>query len=308
MKWYNPKSLFYNVLLFLIFFSLLISFDAKSFAWIHLLIFSGIMIWLPIVLKHEYQKALLPESLHQWVLPAGLFHLPGLLLPNGWWAGLFSLPWLLLAIAASIAVIKRSHIRQAAHLIRVSAYLFWIVGAFWNSCSHFGVQPLNFSPVIVLLTAAHFHFAGFLLTSLLVYLVESRTISSYLTSILFSIELIAIPLTAVGIVLTHYTGQLLIESIGGIMTAIAGGGISLSFFYLGIRKTRALWIIGSTLLFLGMVLAFLYASRGAFPIAGLDIPFMYRVHGSTNALALGLLVLQTFLSERQHKRQRLFSS
>ena len=244
---------------------------------------------------------LLPASIYRWVLPVGLFHLPCLLLADGWWAGWFTLPWLLLAIAASIAVIKRSQIRKASHLIRIGAYLFWIVGAFWNSCSHFDIQPLNFSPVIVLLTAAHFHFAGFLLTSLLLYLVESRTIPNALTIILFSIELIAIPLTAAGIVLTHYTGVLLVETTGGIMTAIAGAGISLSFFYLGIRKSKALWVTGGLLLFLGMVLAFLYAIRGCFPVAGLDIPFMYRIHGSINALALGLLVVQTFIIEVHSK-------
>lgn len=83
-----------------------------------------------------------------------------LVLSSGPIAGALALPWL---VSAALLVARQ---RRVAPLTLVP--LLWLpASAAWLVADRFGIQPLDFDQSIVLLTAAHFHHAGFGVSALL---------------------------------------------------------------------------------------------------------------------------------------------
>ena len=79
------------------------------------------------------------------------------------------LPWFLLAIlngGQSLFAFSRKPERNLPGLAVLASDLYLPVGAVWALFDQFHFQPLGFSGIIVLLTAVHFHYAGFALPRL----------------------------------------------------------------------------------------------------------------------------------------------
>ena len=79
-------------------------------------------------------------------------------------AGLLSVPWLLLGAACGLMGLfrlRRGGVRSVDELCMNAAIIYWPVGCLWLVISRLGMNPLEFSDDIVLLTAVHFHYAGF---------------------------------------------------------------------------------------------------------------------------------------------------
>ena len=79
-------------------------------------------------------------------------------------AALLSLPWL--AVTALISLegllrIARRGLAPLSDLCRDAGLVFLLVGGLWTTASRWGMRPLDFDEAIVLLTANHFHYAGF---------------------------------------------------------------------------------------------------------------------------------------------------
>jgi hypothetical protein len=84
-------------------------------------------------------------------------------------SGILAIPWLVVVLARAIGRVAGIWKRRAslAHLadglVADAAMAYLAVGAVWAVISRVGLRPLDFDDRIVLLTAVHFHVAGFVL-------------------------------------------------------------------------------------------------------------------------------------------------
>ncbi len=86
-------------------------------------------------------------------------------LPTGTLAAAFAIAWLLVCASLALRGLRRLWRYRAQSFSQFcfaigEAYV--IVGGTWLVASRLGLQPVGFQEPIVLLTAVHFHFAGFL--------------------------------------------------------------------------------------------------------------------------------------------------
>src|SRR5262249_31700122 len=99
-------------------------------------------------------------------LPAAMLLGGAFLLPQGFLAAALAVPWL--ALTGLIALIGLGRIWQHGHgplheLCMDAGLVYVAVGGAWAVLDRLGTRPLGFESVIVLLTAIHFHYAGFVL-------------------------------------------------------------------------------------------------------------------------------------------------
>jgi hypothetical protein len=230
--------------------------------------------------------------------------------PAGPLAGLLTLGWLgltglvgLLGVAHFLAR-GRFDIREAT----IAAGLIYLpVGGGWLALSRLGLNPLGFDDLIVLLTAVHFHYAGFaapLITGLTGQVVFSfPALAQKLYRGSAAGVIIGPPLVAVGITLSpllELAGALVLATSLGIVAWLTG------FIVLRTVTSRPAQIgltVSAICLIIGMVFTYLYAV-GEFTGAPLiSIPQMVRIHGLVNSLGfalgglLGWNIRQTDLNE-----------
>ena len=217
--------------------------------------------------------------------------------PGTGFSDLLALPYLILsaslAITAAVDMMGFSRF-NLLELVRVFALGYWATGAFWALCSLAGFQPWDFDPVIVTLTAAHFHVAGFVFATAGYKLLQFNNNRS---TRLLGLGLIAgMPLVAFGITASKLGMPSWIESCSGlffVMLALLLGYLHVKMaFHQQINSiSRWCWGISSICLFAGMCMAAMYALRFYYPMPFFQIPNMKIWHGSINAIGFGWLVL-----------------
>jgi hypothetical protein len=140
-------------------------------------------------------------------------------------------------------------------------------------------------PTIVLLTAVHFTFAGFVLalSGALAYLARpARWLEFGLGTLV-----VGIPVTAVGflgVALAGWTGALLVS--GGGLTV--GAAMLLVASSMPGRTARWLARTAGVSLLVSMPLAIVYATGTFTGSAWLDLPTMARTHGALNVLGFAI--------------------
>ncbi|MEA2621903.1 MAG: hypothetical protein QOH61_813 [Chloroflexota bacterium] len=214
--------------------------------------------------------------------------------PPGPLAAAMALPWLAfaygLAAAATLHGLRRLpqllHPRRAAELAGVVAAGFLAVGGTFIVVDRLGIEPLGFSGTIVMLTAVHFHWAGFGLLAVGAWLAGRRPRLGPLALGLMA----GIPVTAAGFVL----GSSVLSALGALMTGASGIGIGLALLlgrslHPGARRL-GLALAGLALL-IGMPVGIAWASALALGTTFLDIDAMVRTHGALNAVAVTLAAL-----------------
>jgi hypothetical protein len=227
-------------------------------------------------------------------LPAAVLLVLAFALPPGDVAAALSLPWLLTTGLISLAGLF--HIRKRGlipweELCLDAGLVYLVIGGGWAVLSRWGMRPLEFEAIIVLLTAIHFHYAGFvlpLLTGLAVRDVKgtwARLVPLGVTA--------GVPLVAVGITATQLGLGTVLESFAACLTALAGMGTAALHLRLSLdparpRVARLLWLVASLALGFSMLLAALYGCRFFLPVERLDIPWMRAWHGTANAVGFGL--------------------
>jgi hypothetical protein len=212
-----------------------------------------------------------------------------LLLPTGTWAGLLAIPWMLFTyILAGIGLVHFfRHVRSLNEQLCYSAALVYVaVGGTWAMVSRSGMQVMDFEPTIVLLTAVHFHYAGFALPLLSGLAIRTMT-RHHLVRLMILLIIVGIPLVGVGI-----AGDPLVEIIAvGILTA---GCVGLALVQLGIalrcslEPARGLLLVSSLSLLLGMLLAVIYGMGEYRGEQLLGIPLMIPLHGIANSAGFSL--------------------
>jgi hypothetical protein len=213
-------------------------------------------------------------------------------LPRGLLAGGLVLPWLAAVGALGIGALWRlvDEIRSGRHRAEPATLGFAIAVGFlaaaagWALVDRLGLQPFGFGKTIVLLTAVHFHVAGFVLTLAAVLVARARPGPLSIGALVGLI--IGTPLTALG-----FFGLPAINWLGAIVVAISGIGVGLGTIATsGDRASaasRLLRVAGATLL-VTMPLAAAYATGTAFGIPFLDVPAMAAIHGGLNVVGFAV--------------------
>lgn len=168
------------------------------------------------------------------------------------------------------------------------------VGGGWAVLDRAGIRPLDFEPIIVLLTAVHFHYAGFLLP-LTTGLAASRSGPRLQGAVAVGV-LAGVPLVAVGISTTQLGLSPLAECLAALWLVAAASltawlHLQLTWDSRWSRSARLLWGSAGATLLASMGMAAMYGLRAYLPadvITWLDIPTMQAIHGTGNALGFGL--------------------
>ena len=272
--------------------------------WVELLVLLGAMIFVPMAMQ---QSGILTKKAERgvaiwstWALLLAYLQEPGIV------AALFALPWLLVSIGLFERALQKLLLSPLALVDKVqfAAYLYFPIGPLAAFSDRLGWAPLDFSPIIILLTAAHFHYAGFLLPWVLGNLLGRKVPSFWQHGVAWAV-LLGIPAVAVGITSAQFGVDPWLETFAATLMALGGLGVAFWHGGLALESSRTLYqrlaILGLFLcLGTGMILALLYGWRNYFPLPFLSIPWMYALHGTMNSLGVGLfgiLVYQKTLAD-----------
>ncbi len=202
--------------------------------------------------------------------------------------------WLIFAVTTALFGLwrlRRPELRVAEELSFDAALLYLPVGAVWLVMSRLGFQPLGFGETIVLLTAVHFHFAGFA-APVLAGLAGRRLLDTPSLQSIFRFAVLGIiggtPLVAAGITFSPLVGLVgtLVISIGLLLLAVL-----VSFKIVpAVRSAVAqvFLLISSLSTVPAMLLACVYAYSLATQTLIVDIPQMATTHGILNAFGFAL--------------------
>lgn len=207
-----------------------------------------------------------------------------------------ALPWTVLTMvigwAGVIGLTRRVH-RDVSTLMIDVGCLFLALGGVWAFLDRSGIRLWGFDEVIALLTAVHFHYAGFLLLIVTGWAARELGISKTAAVTCLAV-MIGVPLTALGILAAHFKWDARWEAFAATFMALSGWLVAWLHLRLATQRTdaarpvRVLWTVCSAALFFSMALAVLYALRSFVQVPVLDIPHMRAVHGSLNAVGFGL--------------------
>jgi len=228
----------------------------------------------------------------RWQPLAALLLAIAFVVPAGVAAGLCALPWFAVTALLAFAGLDRLRRRLVApgELAITGGLVYVAVGGIWTLFSRLGLRPLAFDPSIVLLTGVHFHYAGFMLPVLTGFAAAARP--GRLADAAVVGVLAGVPMVAVGITATQlgYGGAL--EGIAAVATALAAALVGALHLRLATERARApraraLWTVAAIALLGSMGLAALYGMRGAAVLPSLDVPTMWALHGTANAVGFG---------------------
>ncbi|NUN99921.1 MAG: YndJ family transporter [Saprospiraceae bacterium] len=261
--------------------------NARQDEWARLLLALAVLVWTPLA----FQLLHYAQRFAVWTGMAGILLAVSLFFPSGLAMGTLACGWLLVALwAFQQGVARLREWRNLPGNMAIGAgQVFLLVGSLWAVFDRFGWRPLGFDPAIVLLTAVHFHYAGFLFPLLAGWLQElSPGVANRLAALL---AILAIPMTAVGITVMQVSGVYWPEAIAAAVVALSGWLCGFGYLRLAMRGgtpfgARFAAIALALCLFFTMTLALGYAMRGYYPLEFLNIPSMRAWHGSVNALGV----------------------
>ncbi len=264
----------------------------QSAVWVELLALSAVAAGVPLVWLIVFS-----DKVPGWLWGSAGALIIAFQLEAGFWAGILAVGWL---VSASFALYQYGGWRSKMARLRSGVALAWWVAAVWAVIHALGLQPLGFSELIVLLTAAHFHYAGIMLLALTALLHEASGKPGLYYWGLFT--MLGIALVALSITLTKVSGWIAAEAWSSLWMGAAGIGISVVHFQLGRKErylVRGLWYAAGISLITGMLLAITYGLRPVFPTLALSVPAMYRWHGTLNAFAMFSFVIGWHLKKAQ---------
>jgi len=221
------------------------------------------------------------------------------LLPIGIPAAAVASGWLLVCAVAALGALAYLVQGRSLHPVRLAtaaAVGFMAFGAIWLVLSRTGVAPIGLSPIIVEMTAVHFHFTGFAATLmaalLLTRLGQDRSLAQRAAIAGALLLVVGSPVLALG----WATPVHLLQVAGAALVAtgvVATSGVL--FFGSGrlVAPTSARVMLRLSALapLLPMVLAVEYSAGHVFGFPTLDIQGMALIHGDLNALGFSLLGL-----------------
>jgi hypothetical protein len=218
----------------------------------------------------------------------------GFFFPIGAASALMLLPWLITCALMTLTGLLRLWERGSFQLdeLAIDAGLLYIaVGAIWMLSARFGYQLMGFSATIVLLTAIHFHYAGFvapLLTGLVGrHIAQAHPERWTLYQPIAWGVIFGVGMLAIGITVSQYAP--IVELIAAILFAGSMLGCALLLLLVvmptinGVIRQLLLQISGASLI-ISMLLAIGYAIGQFSGTTWISIPSMVQFHGWLNAV------------------------
>jgi hypothetical protein len=221
------------------------------------------------------------------------------LVPIGAAGAIMASTWLLVcAIAAlgALAYLIQGRSLQPVRLAPAAAVAFMAFGAVWLLLSRAGIAPLGLSPIVVELTAVHFHFTGFaatLMAALVLIRLQRERGTSREIAVAASLLMIAgSPVLAAGWATPFHVLQV----VGAILVAAGVMATAAVLFFRNaalVESTLARILLRASALapLVPMALAVEYSAGHVFGFPTLDIHAMALIHGDLNALGFSLLGL-----------------
>jgi len=219
-----------------------------------------------------------------------------------------AVPWFLLQLRNALLIAARwktmGFLGLAQGCIDVTR-IFPAIGAAWLVANRANWTPWNFDPLIVLLTAAHFHHAGFTLP--LMAGLNAKASPGCWTRFSCVAILLGVPLVAIGITCTHFGALRFVEPFGVTVLVLGALGVSVSQMRRGLESERSLWarvgfVISGVSLLAAMLLALGFGLRYVFPNLALTMPQMWMIHGTLNAFGFGLCGILAWRSRSKSAR------
>lgn len=214
-------------------------------------------------------------------------------LPRGNVALACALPWIAVTmLLAGDGLAQACRARKDVRTMnvgRVAAQVFVAIGGAWLAADRVGFRPLGFSEDIVLLTAVHFHYAGFALPLVAGEARAARPESKLASAGVWGV-IAGVPLVAAGITTAELGVMPWVEAVAAAW--LGGSGLIVAAVHLALaaerswpRRVRGCWMVAGVSLAFGMTLAVIYGVRGFVqPWPWLGLPWMRALHGTANAL------------------------
>jgi hypothetical protein len=232
----------------------------------------------------------------RWLLlaqpPAAWLLVGAFLVPAGPWAAALAVPWLCwTGLVGLTGLIHGWHWRRRSfdELCMYAGMIYLPVGAGWAVLSRGGIRPLEFSDVIVLATAVHFHYAGFVLP--LLTALAGRALPGFMARTACVAVVAGVPAVAVGITLSAFQIRLPEWLAAWFMCLACFLVVGLQLrLALGAGRliVRGLLAVSAAALSAAMILAGIYALGTYWGTPWLSIETMLPWHGATNALGTAL--------------------
>lgn len=225
-------------------------------------------------------------------------------------AALVSSVWLVTTLIIALLGISRLLTRKVAGIeeICINAGLIYVfVGGAWLVLSRLGVQPMGFGSTIVLLTAVHFHYAGFAAPIIAGLVGRKLDPTKLRLTKVFHIAAVFV-IGGPGLVAIGITTSPFVEVVAAFVLAIGllllSGTILLSVVPVtGSAIARMLLVVCSASLVATMALACEYALGEYLVRAFIDIPQMARTHGVINTFGFSLCGLVACCLESDRLRR-----
>lgn len=233
------------------------------------------------------------NEIGQWrVIGLGALFGLGMLLSPNWLSIGLVLPWLLFSIWLTWRHYVATVTWTLSSIMRIAQPAFLFVAACWATADRLQIEPLGFTGDIVLLTAVHFHYAGFALTWLATKAKQLPDWSRW--GIVAGVGLVAL-----GITTSQYDLPAWIEVISVSTLVFSALRLAWALQFTGSGWSRLAFGLAGLCLSFGMLLALAYGWRYYFPLPALNIPTMYAIHGSLNSLGFALPATWAFLLDQR---------
>ena len=271
-------------------------------SWIELLLLFALLVIVPMGFEltariEAGSKLSGTERIARYVqLPTALFAVASYFCSRRISAAAFVVPWIIccgfLSLGALVRIARGAFSRLGLTCTAV-AFLYISVGTAWLLASRLGLTPIGFQEPIVLLTAVHFHYAGFaapLLAQSNARALASRGTNQAVPAI-FKVVAAGILLGPAFLAAGFIIGPRL-KLVAAVLLVVSVISLALSFLpaLREVTNTRAKRLIGvaaASALFL-MALAGLWAV-GDFPLQSfVHLNEMARFHGTANAFGFTL--------------------
>jgi hypothetical protein len=263
---------------------------------IELLFFLGPLVVVPLGLElftrlnnyAETSKVARAARLVQF--PAALLVFGSFYFERGTPAAVLALPWFVVGSLLGCHGLKRLispgwKTRKAACVI--ASFLYLPIGCAWLVASRFGLNPIGFQEPIVLLTAVHFHFAGF--AAPLMTCAAAKPLANPSVAVSRVLDAVAVGvLVGPGMLAAGFVVGPHLKLMAALLLVTSEAGLGFLFLvacrHLRPRWTRVLVGLSAASVFGAMGLAGVWAI-GEFPLQQfVHLAEMAKFHGMANAL------------------------
>lgn len=268
---------------------LLTTSDSEQAELVHKVLFWAVLVIVPLGLSLVAEES----SLYKLVVfaqpVAALLTVAAFFFEKGLLSAVLSSAWLILNILIALIGLVRLTSRgfnRLEELSIVAGLLYLPVAGAWLVIYRLGIQPFDFGEMIVLLTAVHFHFAGFatpIIAGMSGRVLAGRDYPRRVFAVVVIAIIVAMPLVAAGITFSPWIGLAgaLLLTVGLLLLAVLTVG------WVRVSITSSAWsaplLIGAISSCGAMVLACLYAYSLATQTLIITIPTMALTHGLLNA-------------------------